>query len=321
MTVTLSICIPTYNRSECLKDCLNSVLASVAGHERDIEIVISDNASTDDTASIIRSFQITYPWIRYHRNEENIGGDPNIYLVSTMGLGEYIWIFGDDDKMEKDAVATVIKQIDAGYNLIICNYSVWAKDFSYIKKINGLRLTHDEVYDNPDELMKHIGYHMGYISTIITKREIYFKIPVSEYLYYMDYSFPQIYAVYSGVSEQCKAICNSSTLVFNRSDNHGDVNWRKAYVIGMAIIFENLSYKGYSKKAIASAKHGILLNILVPSIIGYKLINKDFPSDIYNLMFQHYKSNWFFWAAALPALLIPSSMFRLARKAKKLIKP
>lgn len=296
-------------------------MISIAGYESQIEIIISNNASTDDTADIISSFQIKYPWIKYHRNDENIGGDPNIYLVATKASGEYIWIFGDDDKMEKEAVANVIKQIDAGYNLIICNYSVWAKDFSCIVKTNGLRLSYDEVFDNPDELMKRIGYRMGYISVFIIKREIYFKIPASEYLYYMEYSFPQIYAVYSGVSEQCKAVCNSSILVFNRSDNHGDVNWRMAYVIGMSKIFENLSHKGYSRKSIVSAKHGVLRNILVPSIIGYKLVDKDFPSDIYNLMFQHYKSNWLFWAAALPALLMPSSMFRMAKKAKRLIKP
>lgn len=319
MEPKLSICIPTYNRSGCLKECLESILLSAAGHEDQIEIIISDNASTDDTADIIRSFQIKYPWIRYHRNDKNIGGDPNIYLVATMSLGEYIWIFGDDDKITDRAVPSIINKIKAGYDLIICNYSMWAKDFSYIKKTNGLRLSYDEVFDNPDALMKRIGYHMGYISIFIIKRDIYFKIPASEYLYYMDYSFPQIYAVYSGVSGHCNAVYISSTLVCHRSDNYGDVNWGKAYVVGMSKIFEDLSNKGYSKNAILSVKHTVLRNILIPGIVGFKLNNWHLPNNINKLMFNHYKKNWLFWIAGLPVLYTPVFLLRLAKKVKKLL--
>lgn len=59
-------------------------MTSVSGYESQIEIIVSDNASTDDTTDIIRSFQTKYPWIRYYRNDSNIGAGrkllPSIYL-------------------------------------------------------------------------------------------------------------------------------------------------------------------------------------------------------------------------------------------------
>ena len=325
MNPKLSICIITYNRSGCLKECLDSIMISVSGYESQIEIIVSDNASTDDTADIIRSFQITYPWIRYHRNNTNIGGERNLFTAATMASGEYIWIFGDDDKMKKEAIANVIKQIDAGYNLIICNYSVWAKDFSYIKKTNGLRLGCDEVFDNPDELMRRIGYHVGYISSIIIKKDVFFKCPASECLFYEEYGFPQIYAVYSGIFQHCNAIYISSTLVCNRSENYGKIDWCKVFVVGMSKIFEDLANKGYSKNSILSAKHGVLRNIIILVIIALKLNNWYLPNiylqnNISRVMFHHYKKNWLFWVGYLPVFLMPAFLFRFAKKTVSMVR-
>ena len=310
----LSICIPTYNRSGCLKECLDSILRSVVGYESQIEIIISDNASTDDTAYIIHSFQINYPWLRCHRNAENIGGDRNIYLVATMALGEYIWLFGDDDKMMAGAVPAILNKIALGYNLIICNYSVWAKDFSYIIKTSGLLLGYDEVFDNPDELMRRIGYHVGYISSIIIKKDVFFKCPASEYLYYIDYGFPQIYAVYSGIFQHCNAICISSALVCNRADNYGNLDWWKCFVEGTSLIFEALSEKGYTKNAIIAAKHQVLRYVIVPNLLSMSVRDDSSLNNRISLMITYYKKNWLFWLVCLPILLMPVSLTQFVKK-------
>jgi len=294
-------------------------MVSVSGYESRIEIIVSDNASTDDTTDIIRSFQTKYPWIRYCRNDSNIGAEENFYHLFTLAAGDYVWLIGDDDKLEKKAVAIIIKQIDAGYNLIICNYSIWSKDFSYMKKANGFRFACNEAFNNPDKLIKRIGYYMGYISIIIIKKDVFFKCPVSEYLYYMEYCFPQLYAAYSGIYPHCNAIYLSSPLVCNRSDNYRDIDWCKIYVVGMSKIFESLLKKGYSKNSISSAKHEVLRSIIIPGIIGHKLNNWYLPNDINRVVFRHYKKNWLFWIVGLPVLYTPVFLLRLAKKVKNLL--
>ena len=320
MKPILSICIPTYNRSGCLKECLDSIMISVTGYESQIEIIISDNASPDDTMEVIQSFQIKCPWMRYHRNDQNIGGDPNIYLVATMALGEYIWIFGDDDKMDRGAVSAILNGIELGCNLIICNYSVWTKDFSYLIRPNGLSLDCDEVFDNPDELMRRIGHHMGYISSIIVNKDIFFKIPESEYLNYIDYSFPQLYAVYSGIFDKCNALYICSTLVSNRSDNYRNFDWWKYVVEGTSLIFEALSEKGYSKNTIIAAKHQVLRDAIIPHLRSMRVTGKIARRKHVRLMTTYYKHNWLFWFVCLPILLIPTSFARIGKKAVVMIR-
>ncbi|MFH1263753.1 MAG: glycosyltransferase family 2 protein [Pseudomonadota bacterium] len=92
----LSICIPTYNRSAHLRNCLNSTILNRSRERIDFEICVSDNASTDDTPEVVRRAQEKIP-IRYQRQSENLGMARNILRVVEMAKGDFVWIVGDDD--------------------------------------------------------------------------------------------------------------------------------------------------------------------------------------------------------------------------------
>jgi len=102
-SIMLSICIPTYNRVRYLKELLSAVLAQA--DTDGVEIVVSDNASTDGTAKYLRT--IKHPGLRWWTNEENIGGDRNFLKCVAEAKGEYVWLFGDDDIMPAGAVKRV----------------------------------------------------------------------------------------------------------------------------------------------------------------------------------------------------------------------
>lgn len=107
----LSICIPTYNRAGWLRSSLACGAPQVAAANGLVELVVSDNCSTDDTPRIVQEAQALGP-IRYHRNETNIGGDRNVYrLVSELARGEYIWVMGDDDFLREGAVRRVVEAL------------------------------------------------------------------------------------------------------------------------------------------------------------------------------------------------------------------
>ncbi len=82
-----SICVPTFNRAACLGECLTSILASAEKHQDEIEVVISDNASSNDTPKVVAEFQSQYLWTQYCRNDTNIG-EPNFYLAASRAKGE-----------------------------------------------------------------------------------------------------------------------------------------------------------------------------------------------------------------------------------------
>ena len=69
----VSIGVPVYNGERLLGRTLESLLAQTYTH---LEIIISDNASTDSTPAIAREFADRDPRVRYVRNETNIGAIP-----------------------------------------------------------------------------------------------------------------------------------------------------------------------------------------------------------------------------------------------------
>ena len=106
----LSICIPTYNRANVLEDNLNS-LVKLDGFSDDVEVIISDNCSTDETQRIGESFAQRYSNIRYYRNESNVGGCQNILLSLERGSGHFLKLVNDYTFFYKDGISFLLKLI------------------------------------------------------------------------------------------------------------------------------------------------------------------------------------------------------------------
>lgn len=83
----LSICIPTYNRSQYLKKSIDSIVIQKEFLNGSVEIVISDNASTDDTEGLLRPYVEKYSNFYYFRNKKNVR-DKNFPLVLSKAHGK-----------------------------------------------------------------------------------------------------------------------------------------------------------------------------------------------------------------------------------------
>ena len=103
----LSVCIPTYNRARYLKELLDALIPQLDRCQPDsVELIISDNCSTDGTFNLCKSIARSY--VRFWRNEINIGGDRNFLKCIQEAEGEYVWLVGDDDIVERDGVSHVV---------------------------------------------------------------------------------------------------------------------------------------------------------------------------------------------------------------------
>lgn len=89
-----TIAIPTFNRSCLLEGCIAAALAQTCG---DFEIVVSDNASTDDTQAMLAGF--TDSRLRVFRQVSNIGLAPNWNACLAHARGDYIVFVSDDDRI------------------------------------------------------------------------------------------------------------------------------------------------------------------------------------------------------------------------------
>jgi glycosyltransferase involved in cell wall biosynthesis len=88
----VTVGIPTYNRASLLRDCLESVLSQTVA---DIEVYVSDNASTDQTAATVEGFDD--PRVHYAPLERNIGLHANLTRCLQLGSAPFIAMLPDDE--------------------------------------------------------------------------------------------------------------------------------------------------------------------------------------------------------------------------------
>lgn len=98
----ISIVVPTRNRCEFLKHCLESCLVT---DDMDIEVVVSDNNSSDDTRAIVAAFDDTR--LKYVNPEKDLSMRQNFEYALSHAGGDYVIFIGDDDGVLANGLATV----------------------------------------------------------------------------------------------------------------------------------------------------------------------------------------------------------------------
>ena len=111
--IELTIGIPVHNGSKYIKDTINNIIEQIDDINRnEIEILISNNASIDETPEIIKKYVEKYPNLfSYFRNTENVGVDRNIDNIFKKAKGNFLWICGDDDKIITGQLKNVLEKI------------------------------------------------------------------------------------------------------------------------------------------------------------------------------------------------------------------
>jgi abequosyltransferase len=181
MEYKLSICIPTYNRCNFLKNTLNYLLPIVIENDN-IEIVISDNNSDDETYEYCNSLIKQYPFINYYKQINNIGLDFNAISSIENAKSNYCWLLSDDDIPLKNSIKKIVKCI-CDYNpvLIYLNYSGFTGELPKFYSIYNSNIK-DEIYvENQEELLiKHLLNHFS--ATVVEKDTfLKYKFILNEY--------------------------------------------------------------------------------------------------------------------------------------------
>jgi glycosyltransferase involved in cell wall biosynthesis len=114
----VTIGIPVYNGEAFLEDALRSAMEQTF---TDIEIVISDNASTDRTAEIVARLAATDPRIRVFRNQVNLGAAPNYNRCYEEARGKYFKWLAHDDRMKPGYLAAMVAALENRPDAVLAN--------------------------------------------------------------------------------------------------------------------------------------------------------------------------------------------------------
>ena len=172
--IRLSICIATYNRAEYIGETLESIIPQLTD---EVEVVIVDGASTDNTSTVVKSYIEVCKQIRYIKLPSKGGVDQDYCKAVEYAQGEMCWLFPDDDLLKPDAIRTVLYEAKNGYCLIVVNAQVMNKNFSEILSSKLLQIKTNEIYDKLklEKLFQRIIPYMSFIGCVVINRDLWLQ--------------------------------------------------------------------------------------------------------------------------------------------------
>jgi len=134
MSLKVSIIIPTFNRTEYLTQAIDSALKQ---DYPDLEVIVCDNASTDNTPEIIKIYLNNHRF-KYYRNKQNIGMVANWRkALIEHATGDYFLILSDDDYLIDESYITkavkLIKEFQLA--LVFANGHILYADYHKVAKL------------------------------------------------------------------------------------------------------------------------------------------------------------------------------------------
>jgi glycosyltransferase involved in cell wall biosynthesis len=135
----VSVGLPVYNGGQFLQEAIESVLAQTF---EDLELIVADNASTDDTEAICREFAARDPRVRYYRHDTNLGAVRNFAVVVEHARAPYFKWIAADDVVEPTFVERCVELLDADPELVLAT-----SRYRVVDELGGTLFTLDYDYD------------------------------------------------------------------------------------------------------------------------------------------------------------------------------
>jgi glycosyltransferase involved in cell wall biosynthesis len=165
----LSVCIATYNRARFIGETLDSIIPQLVG---DVELIIVDGASPDDTQQVVQQHIGAHPRVRYIREPTNSGVDQDYDKAVGYASGEYCWLMSDDDLLAPGAIDGVLQQLDGRSDLIVVNSKVKNAHLSDELRPRLLDIANDQRHDAPggEALFAQVATYLSFIGGVVVRR-------------------------------------------------------------------------------------------------------------------------------------------------------
>lgn len=309
--ILLTISIPTYNGASTIQTLIDSILKQ---YDRRIEILVSNNKSTDNIESIIKE----YLNISYFCNENNVGADRNIALSIERAKGKYVWVIGDDDYLEDGAISYILNILSSHQNLgaVFVNFSLFDARKKIFLKEKWLDIESDIYCKNANVFLEIAGISTNFLSSVIHNKKGFIN---SNYQKYFGSNWVQFGTLYDYLVDY-DAFCVSKPFVVNAGESfegEGNSNGRSISILCnlMEIVSSLPSY--YSKKNIELSRNKIKL-YLSRKISSAKRLGFKLNIEILKKLITNFGDNPNFWIFQLPLLLLPNFYHKLIYKVYKI---
>ncbi len=326
----LSICIPTYNRADYLQEAMESVLCQVDGKSaRDlIEIVVSDNASEDNTAAVVESLRgKTEIPIVYYRSDRNQGYDINILKVVELSRGRYCWLLGDDDRITPGGVYQMLEEVTThrSVDVFLCereNFDInFSNRFRFSPIIKSERAAtfnfkKEKIADYLKRVKKLPGI-FSFISSLAFRRDKWMEVADKER--YIGSRYLHIYMFMAVLWSGGKGILRYLP------DRIAMARWGNDRSFSLDALFERIKMDVENFHNMAKAvlqddglvkriDRIVLKNDAFSWIVRARIADpKIFKEQIWPFLLRYYRFQPLLWSKVFPLFLIPAVLLRTMR--------
>ncbi len=141
-----------------------------------VEVVIADGISTDETFAYLQQVAAENPHLRYVRMQTDSGIDEGYDVAVTAAHGSYCWLMPDDDVIVEGGIARVLQEIAQGYDVILVDIDCCTKDLGQSLQQTLYNAAQDTVFDGmTDAFLAQCGKGLSYIGSVVVRRAIWFE--------------------------------------------------------------------------------------------------------------------------------------------------
>lgn len=259
----LSICIPTYNRAKFLNESLFRFQREFVNLDFNVELLVSDNHSSDETQEVVHKYIQEGLKIEYIRNEKNSGADLNFVQCFQRAKGKYIWLIGDDDYIKEGFLSKLLVCLGKGtYGLVHLKCNSRNSEFQYKECTEA------------ESLFIQINYFITFISANIFNSKYVSEI---NYEQYIGTNFIQMpYYITSALSEKNNLIIDCTILDCAADKNsNGGYNYFEVFVSNYLSIWKSfLEKKRLSRGTYEKLKYSVFRKFHLDRINRF-LFKKD----------------------------------------------
>jgi len=285
MQYILSISIPTYNRGSILKKTL-SLLVQEEGFDN-IQLVVSDNHSSDETEDIVKEFQEKYSNVKYHRNDRNIGLEENIKKVIELSDGEFVKVLNDYTYFEKGKLSILIQYVQQNRiekpNLFFLNNSS-NNDFTVCNSLN--------------HFVHSVSIWSTWISCFGIWKQNYENIKNKES--HIGLMFFHTSILFENIAKKKTIIYKEKFMDTFHVENKGGYHILVFLEGYFSVLIKNYYELNFINKNTYKKEKKEVLRFLYPYIVGatIKKDNNFGKSNLFKIIFSHYKKETYFYLHA-----------------------
>ena len=117
----VSVLVPVYNQFKVVEQTLDSIAAQTYGN---IEVIVSDDCSTDGTQELLKRIASNNPAIRLFLQEKNLGITRNYNFIASKANGKYLALFAGDDVMFPEKIDEQVRLLEENPDASFCHHAV-----------------------------------------------------------------------------------------------------------------------------------------------------------------------------------------------------